>query len=442
MAMDQRIPAPGLWRFVDDDHPAQLTLIVKTPNGPYLRRISPALPLPPGVVPGAGAELAIHQAAATWGMPDFVFEPAYAVKGSGRREQGDGLLLSGGRGAVLQSKRRTVPPKDDASERSWLQKNAAKALGQARGTVRQLRMQSANMANGRGRTLNIDGHAYEWIALIVLDHERVPVNTVLELDTPAGMPAIAVTRKDLDFLFHQLRSTTAVLDYLFRVAPLPGVALGEEPVRYYELAAADLAAEPEPMNPELVGVGGRLQSAPLLPQAPAGGDGTPAHVMIRLVLEDLATSPLDGYLTEANRLQVLHDVDRLPVAMRTEWGRLLIGMLDDVRHIREGGCKWRFRRHLTHDGARQLIFGAATRFGPDIQAAFSAYVQLRHHEVGTRSGLAEVSTTLGVLLTPRHDGYRAWDTTMVRTHGQSHRTEVELKTFADLWNGVESQGEE
>lgn len=150
LAMDQRIPAPGLWRFVDDDHPAQLTLIVETPNGPYLRRISPALPLPPGVVPGTGVELAIHQAAATWGMPDFVFEPAYAVKGSGQREQGDRLLLSGGRGAVLQSKRRTVPPKDDAIERSWLQKNAAKALGQARGTVRQLRMQSANCRSAFG----------------------------------------------------------------------------------------------------------------------------------------------------------------------------------------------------------------------------------------------------------------------------------------------------
>lgn len=60
--------------------------------------------------------------------------------GSGRREQGDRLLLSGGYGAVLQSKRRTVTPKDDDGERSWLQKNASKALSQVKGAVRQLRI--------------------------------------------------------------------------------------------------------------------------------------------------------------------------------------------------------------------------------------------------------------------------------------------------------------
>lgn len=432
--MDQRTPVPGLWRFVDADRPGELTLIVDTPDGPHVRRIPPALPLPPDVEPGIGAELAIHRAAATWGLPDFVFEPTYAVKGSGRREQGDRLLLSGAHGAVVQSKRRTGPPKDETGGRFWLQKHADKALRQAGGTVRQLREQSADMVNGRGRTLNVDGHAYEWVALVVLDHESVPVDTFLELEPPAGLLAIAVTRKDLDFLFHQLRSTTAVLDYLFRVAPLPAVALGQEPVRYYELAAADLNTTPEPMDPKLVGTEGRLQSAPLLPQAPAGGDGTRAHVMIRLVLEDLANSPLDGHLTEADRLLVLHDVDRLPVAIRTEWGHLLIDMLDDVPRVPEGHCKWRFRRHLTQDGSRQLIFGSVTRFDRDIRAAFSAYVRLHHHEVGTRTGRAAESTTLGVLLTPRHDGHRAWDTAMVRTHGESDLTEKELAASRRLWN--------
>ncbi|TXL84554.1 hypothetical protein [Streptomyces sp. IB2014 016-6] len=31
---------------------------------------------------------------------------------------------------------------------------------------------------------------------------------------PVGMPALTLTRRDWDFLFDQLRSTTAVLDYL------------------------------------------------------------------------------------------------------------------------------------------------------------------------------------------------------------------------------------
>ncbi|MGW6208434.1 hypothetical protein ACWF9B_32920 [Streptomyces sp. NPDC055089] len=431
--MNERTPVPGLWRYLGDNSPADLTLIVDTPNGPHVRRIPPALPLPAGIEPGTGAEMAIHRAAATWGLPDFVFEPSYAVKGSGTREQGDRLLLAGSRGVVLQSKRRTVAPKDADSERAWLQKNTTKALKQAKGSVRQLRLQSSDMVNGRGRTLNVDGHAYEWLALVVLDHESVPRETTLELE-PIGMPAIVVTRQDLDFLFHQLRSTTAVLDYLFRVASLPAVALSEEPMRYYEQAAADLDTPPGLMNPDLLGPGSWVGSSPQLPQAPAGDDGTQAHLMIRFVLEDLANSPLGDSLTEANRLTVLSDVDRIPVPTRTEWGHLLLDMLDDVPSVPDGHCKWRFRRHLDSDGTRQLIFGAATRFDADVQAAFSAYVQLRHHEVGARTGSSDESYTLGVLLTPWQDGYRPWDTSMARVQGPSRLTDEELRVFDETWN--------
>ncbi|MGW3622976.1 hypothetical protein [Streptomyces sp. NPDC000880] len=115
-------------------------------------------------------------------------------------------------------------------------------------------------------------------------------------------------------------------------------------------------------------------------------------------------------------------------------GHLLLDMLDDVRRVPDGHCTWRFRRHLAEDGAHQLIFGAATRYDPEIQAAFSAYVQLRHHEVGARTSRAEESSTLCVLLTPRHDGHRPWDTTMVRTHGPSQLTEGELRAFDQVWN--------
>ncbi|XUL85363.1 hypothetical protein ACQ86D_00560 [Streptomyces galilaeus] len=93
--------SPALWRFIQDDDPDAFTLIVETANGQYVRRIRPALPLPSGVEHGPGAEVAAHTAAATWGLSDFVFQSAYASKGSGRRELGDRLLLAGGRGAVI-----------------------------------------------------------------------------------------------------------------------------------------------------------------------------------------------------------------------------------------------------------------------------------------------------------------------------------------------------
>jgi hypothetical protein len=111
-----------------------------------------------------------------------------------------------------------------------------------------------------------------------------------------------------------------VLDYLFRAAAEEPVPLGEEPVRFYELAAADAVAPPSDIDTELVGPGGTLFSTPQLPQAPAGSDGTHAHLVIRIMLEDVATSLLRGSVAEGDRFTVLSDFDRLPVSARTEWG--------------------------------------------------------------------------------------------------------------------------
>lgn len=433
-------PSPALWRLVDEDDATSLTLIVDTPNGPHLRRIPPALPLPAHIEHGTAAEEAAHTAAATWGLPDFVFQQvANAAKGSGSREQGDRIVIAGHRGAVVQVKARTIAPKADALEANWIQKVAAKAMSQAKGSVRQLRMLPADMVNGRGRVLHVDGNDYEWVSVFLLDHPGVPEGITATWQ-PTGMPSIALTRRDWDFLFNQLRSTTAVLDYLFRAAKEPAVPIGEEPVRYYELAAADADTPPGDIDTDLVGEDGVLYSVPQLPQAPAGDDGTRAHLMIRFMLEDIALSPLADPLIEANRHTMLGDLDRLPVAARTEWGRLLLDMLDDVPKVPTEHTKWRFRRQLDADGTRQLIVGAATRFDNTIRTAFTSYVQLRHHEVTSRTGKAGESSTLGILLTPRHDGLRPWDTSTVRVHGDLELPEEDLRIYRSLWNHTAEDG--
>lgn len=434
-------PSPSaLWRFIDKDDAAALTLVVDTPAGLYTRRVPPALPLAPGVEHGPAAEQAAHHAAAAWGLPDFVFrQAAHAQKGSGLRELGDRLLLVGHRGAVVQVKARTIAPKDDTAEAAWIKKAATKAMSQAKGTVRQLRMMPADMVNGRERILNVDGNAYEWIAVFLLDHPGAPAGTVVTWQE-IGMPGIALTRRDWDFLFDQLRSTTAVLEYLLRAAKEPPVPLGEEPVRYYEFAAADADASPAQFDTELVGPGGVAYSTPLLPQAPAGDDGTHAHLMIRLLFEDIALSPLNPPLTEANRFALLHDLDRLPVGARTEWGHLLADMLRDVPEVPEEHCKWRFRRMLHEDDTRQLIFGAATLLNSRVKAAFQAYVLLRHHEVTTRTGLAEQTATLGVLLTPRRGGNSPWDTTSIRVEGHLDLPDDEVQLYRQAWNRTPEDG--
>ncbi|MGW0817056.1 hypothetical protein ACWD00_28080 [Streptomyces viridiviolaceus] len=431
----------ALWRLVQDDDPTAFTLIVDTANGPHIRRIPPALPLPSGIEHGLGAEAAVHTAAATWGLPDFVFQQAaYAAKGSGQRELGDRLLLSGRRGAVVQVKARTVAPKADAAEISWIQKVAAKAMRQAKGTVRQLLLLPADMVNGRDRTVRVDGNAYEWLAVFLLDHPQVPDGTVAAWE-PVGMPAIALARRDWDFLFDQLRSTTAVLDYLFLAADEPPVPLGEEAVRYYEFAAADAEAPPGEITPDLVGIGGRLHSTPLLPQAPVGAAGTHAHLVLRMVMEDITTSALPAHVSEADRLAVLSDLDQLPVGDRAEWGQLLLDMLSDVVRVPEGNTKWRFRRHLNADASRQTVYACATQFNETVQTAFRCYVQLRRHEVAERTGRPDSLVTVGVMLTPNYSGTRPWDTTMARTYGPSDLTEEEVAAYSQLCNRPAEEAE-
>ncbi|GGQ96950.1 hypothetical protein [Streptomyces flaveolus] len=424
----------ALWRFNDTGNSGYISLIVETPAGTHVRRIPPAMPLAADKEPGIAAEEAAHTAAVTWGLPDFVFQSALTRKGSGQRELGDRLLLSGRRGAVIQVKSRTVKPKSDDEERAWIQKVTKKAMSQAKGTVRMLRLQPADMINGRGTTLSVAGTAYEWMAVSLLDHDQVPPDTVPTFES-IGMPALTLTRRDWDFLFDQLRSTTAVLDYLFRVAAEPPIALGDESVRYYELAAADAAAPPREVDTELIGPGGRQFSTPLLPQAPAGAGETNAHLVIRIVLEDVATSMLRNGVSESDRLMVLADLDRLPVGIREEWGQLLLDMLDEVEKAPDGHLMWRSRRQL-HDETdedRQMLFTCATHFDKYVEAAFGNYVLLRHHQVGTRTGRPEALCSAGVMLTPNHSGARPWDTTLVKITGPSYLTPEEVCEFEKLW---------
>ncbi|MFJ7629816.1 hypothetical protein ACIQZN_25310 [Streptomyces sp. NPDC097595] len=396
-----------------------LQIIVDTPTGVCVRTVPAALPLPEGVDQGTGAELAAHQAAAMWGLPDFVFRSAIRKVSSGQREIGDRILLAGSRGASVQIKSREGDYKDEAGERSWLRSRGSKAARQAKGTVRNLRTTPAELENGRGRTITVRGEDYEWIAVVVLDHDRVPADTVIDCAV-SGMPGIALVRRDWDFLFNQLRSTTAVVDYLFRTAELPPVPLGDEPARYYELAAHDLEAEPGTLTDAVNELGGQRVSLPLLPQAPVGSSADQAHLVTRVILEDIATSGMHDGMTEANRLTLMSELDALlPASERANWGRLLLEMLDAVRKTPLDQCAWRWRRVINGSGSRQLILGTATRYDPSVKATFMSYVMLRHHELGQHTGLTDETLTLAVLLTPLKDQARRWDTSVMRTLGDN-----------------------
>ncbi|MFD9749162.1 hypothetical protein [[Kitasatospora] papulosa] len=417
----------GLGRVEDND---QLTLMVSTAGGVYERVVPNATPLRGHERRGLAAEVAVQDAAATWGLPDFVMVPTVERKGPGVREISDGLLVVGDRGVVVQIKAREGEPGTREKESSWVLKQLTAASKQIHGTVRRLKMQGVQMTNGRGRSVHIDSPAVDWVGVMIIEHPAPP-SDVPVTPQPGVTPVIALLRRDWEFLFDQLRSTHAVVAYLHRIGSSAPV-LGTEPERYYELAAADAAAAPGPVDPAWKRRGGQPYSVPLLPAAPAGSDDDEAHTMVRIMLEDVATS-LTGPDEWEPWQAVLASLDSLPVGHRTNLGRFLLYALSAVTTAEAGTTAWRMRTFIAGPGQDQLGFAICSVLTDHTRAAFSAWLQLRHHERGEDEDVSSL-TSLGVLLTPRMDGYRDWDTTVQVISGNPELSDADLRVYQDLWN--------
>lgn len=401
-----------------------LVLEVETPEGVFLRPIMAASLLPRDIEHGGAAEAATRTAAAFWGLPDFVFRPEIRHRGSGGRELGDAILVVGDWAASVQVKARHALSNDDRSERSWLDKMVRKARRQATGTTRALESTpTTRLVNERGRSVTIETARRAWLKVVVLDHPGI-------IDYVPGAGALVLLRRDWEFLFQQLKSTYAVLEYVNRVAAEPPVPLGEEPVRYYELAAADVAAEPGEVDPRLAALESKLKSVPLLPQAPAGHGGDQFHAVVRIVLEDIATTT--GSVDETARLDALAALDGIPVAYRAELGRDILQWMAEVAAVPEPGHTWRFR-NIPWRGRPYVLFGAATRFSAAVQGVFGDYVSLRHQQLLELMPERAEMLSVGVLLTPRHDGYRPWDTTMAATRGDQGFDPKAREALELLW---------
>jgi hypothetical protein len=408
----------------------ELTLIIDTPRGPMVRLVPSASPLSTGMRHGDAAEAAAHDAAAIWGLPDFVFLPGTAAVGSGTREVGDGILIVGKLGVVIQVKARETPTDDPEKERRWLEKNTAAGIRQGNGTVRKLKEQPRELTNLRNRSVEIDGNAHRWLVVVVLDH-AAPPDDVTPPHDEAKHPTVVLLRRDWEFLFDQLKSTYAVVQYLARVAGEP-IALGKEPLRYYDLAQEDAATTPAPFPAELL-AGGEVVSEPLLPLAPVAHSDRRAHAMVRAIFEDIAATRLRE-ATEQDRLRVLSELDGLPVAQRARIGQFVLDAMDQVSRDAEGGIAWRLRSVRGRDGRTHLGFGACSHpYTDEIRGAFGWWAQLRHHDVRQASGTDNELTTVAVLLTPRTDGERPWDTTMCAVSGELNLTDEELGALRSVW---------
>ena len=146
---------------------------------------------------------------------------------------------------------------------------------------------------------------------------------------------------------------SAVVDYLHRITDEPPVAIGDEPVRYFELAHADEHAPPT--APAWIEQTGATRTPrPILPKAPASAKDASGHVIFRVLLEDIAESEFTG--EEQYRLEILARLDRFSVAERANLGRLLVERLEAAANVEAGTTTWQHRLVIQDDNRLHLFF--------------------------------------------------------------------------------------
>jgi hypothetical protein len=282
----------------------------------------------------------------------------------------------------------------------------------------------------------VDGRGIRWFAVVVVEHPGVPEGFTPSVEQQPNR-SLVLLRRDWEFLFDQLKSTHAVAQYVERVAGDP-IELGQEAVRYFELAQADEATPPGVLDPRILGPSGRQFSAPLLPmRAAATEDGRRPHLLVRALLEDVAVSGGIN-VDETDRLPMLAALDTLTVATRTEIGKFVLNAMEAMRQVSGDVPEWRLRRAVgkRDDGASvQLGFGACSQpHSKMIQDLFGWWVLLRQHDLYQVVEKPDALVTVGLILTPRSDGPRTWDTTAVTMKpGDPQLTAAELAALREAW---------
>lgn len=212
------------------------------------------------------------------------------------------------------------------------------------------------------------------------------------------------------------------------------MSIGDEPARYFELAHADEQAPPRPPAPWIEQIGAIQAARPILPKAPASAADAGGHAIFRVLLENVAESAFTG--EEEYRLEMLARLDRFSVGDRAELRRLLMERLDAARTVDVGTTRWQHRLVVQDADALQLSFSVGSHMTETHREIYEGWVLLRRHEFIelTAADTTDLPWTVAVLLTPRHDGYRAWDTTLIATCDDTSLDDDERARLAAIWN--------
>ena len=403
------------------------------------REIPEASPPDPSTDVGLGVELATLNAAAALGLPDFVFRPKVVRKGSGLREIGDGTIVSGGRGIALQVKARERATDNPQRESNWLKKKAGEGLRQAHGTIRSTLTDSGlTLTNLRDRTVSLPGDTIDWVPVVIVDHPNPPHDVIP--DREMNKHGLVLLRRDWEFLWDQLRSVTAIVDYAHRVADDDRVAFGSEADRYFDLADKDERAEPEPVAAWMTAIGATQTSGPTLPREPADTSDTVGHAVFHRILEDIAATDFTG--DEQTRVEVLALIDKVAVTHRADLGRTLLRRIDHCALTPADTLRAQHRLMFVGGGQLHLAFSVYSQFTGYHRQLYETWLLHRRQQFLQASGAEgpEYPWSVGVLLTPRPDGRRLWDTTVFATNNGPAYEDTEFNQLTVTFN--QSNGED
>lgn len=179
---------------------------------------------------GAIAERLAQHVAATLGVADFVYTAPVVRKGArGHREIGDGLLITGEQGALIQVKSRS--PSAAAGESPDVAERRVRgfiehAIRQGDGTRREILRRAATADPVRAMpvralsfpvrereqfAVTLTSHCADWPLVVIVDH---PANPLFSLDLPPKV--FCTSLSDWRNLYLNLRSVRQVLRYVER----------------------------------------------------------------------------------------------------------------------------------------------------------------------------------------------------------------------------------
>lgn len=410
----------------------------------FKRLVGPALPLPVDSDEGKSAEIAVFDAAATWGMPDFAYTPLLHHRGSGIREVGDAVLVLHDLGLVVQVKRRECPSDDPAKEVRWIRKVGAKALKQSNGSLRTLRDQSLKLENARDEILEVQPDDRRWLGVILIDHPDLPSDS-----PPLGdARTLALTRRDWEFLFAHLKSTYAVARYVEIALELESVPLGDEPVRYHQLAAA--AEQPVDDGPERNELRrhfteGKGIPLSIFPQMPVGDPSRrrvqALHSFFTSLQHDLAMNDEDDVEL---RHEMLSRLDSLPPGVKEYFSQTVLEGLRKAsrRHRRGGVTAW--GRLRVSDRYPQMVYIVTADRIENYLSVLAAFQIYEHYKFARVDGFPDSATTIGLVITPQNDGLRPWEAAFTFVKGKPEVSDSDLagfkENFGPFWDDDDKTG--